>query len=380
MLEADQLDVLTTADTARWRSVLEEIGSYDFFHLPEFHRLSEINGEGEAVLVVYREQGYAIALPMLLRDITLPSELGMPLGLRDATSIRGLAGPIASEGAIPGQVIRRFQGCMQRFFEANSVITAYSRLNPLLDQLRLLEGYGTVIEQGVTVSIDLTLPLDEQVRRYSRNRRQEVARLKKLGFSCAEAGIECLDDFMRVYYETMDRLEADKAYYFDRSFVEYLLTEMGDSMRLFVCRFDGNITSAVICADCPGMVEMYLAGMATESVPMSPCKLLYDSVREWATARGAKALHMGGSIGGKRDELYKFKMAFGCREHEYHTWRHVVDPEVYDDLCRELWLWTGAEPDVSYFPAYRNPSLLLQRASGPEQPGPSAAHAAAAKR
>jgi hypothetical protein len=349
------VEVFTTGDETGWIDVLEEVGDYHFVHMPAFHRLAEIRGEGKAVMPVFREEGFTAAFPMLLRDIDIPG-VSSGGGLKDATSVSGFAGPLVSSENIPENIRQSLLQQLHSFLEQEKVVAAFSRLNPVLNQSAFLEGYGQIVERGVTLAIDLTIPQEEQFARYIRNHRQDVKSLRKNGFTCEEAGTEYLDEFTRIYCDTMQRVQAEDLYCYEKSYHEYLLREMPDVMHLFICK-DGNTTASVMMfACCRGIAEAYLAGTASEYLRFSPAKLIFDTVRIWACEAGAKVLHLGGGVGAARDSLYNFKLGFGAEERVYATWRHIIDQNTYDDLCRVARSRTGGDPDNNFFPQYRSQS------------------------
>jgi len=353
------LEVLATSEPERWNGVLRELSTYHFYNLASFHRLSEIRGQGRAEMLVYREGDFTIVYPMVVRDIDIPPIAAD--GHKDATCIPGLAGPLASAPAIPEDIRRRFIRALQEHFEDNRIITAYCRLNCLTDQQPIFEGYGQTVCHGVEITLDLTVPSEEQFARYRKDNRKTVRKLIREGFTCEEVGGEYLDEFIRIYYDTMDRKHAEPAYYFDRFFFDYLMNEMSDVTHLFICK-DGERTAAVgIYIECNGVVHAYLSGTVEDYIPKSPSKLLTDFVRRWAVEKGCRMFHMGAGDRTQRDSLWDFKMAFGGREHEYSTWRHIVSPQVYKDVCRRVAEQAGMEADESYFPKYRHPDLERRR-------------------
>lgn len=365
MRNRSHFEILTTADEGRWREVMQQIGVYDFYHLPPFHRLAELRGEGAARLAVYTEDGCAIALPMLLRGIDTPGSGRIGTGLNDATSVYGYAGPVASPD-LPEGAGRRFTQSLDGFFESEGVVCAFSRLHPLIEQSHMLDGCGEVIEVGATLSMDLTIPPEEQVARYRKRLRRDIKHLRKIGLTCSIEGPEYLEDFLGVYYGTMDRVSADGMYHFERSYFDYLAGEMSDVMNLFVCRAGRRVVSAAFFTACNGFIQGHLGGTADDFLELSPAKLLYDTVREWGNSIGARAVHLGGGVGAKRDSLYDFKMGFCGREHIYRTWRHIVDQRTYDDLCRDATRRAGVEPRGFYFPFYRHPEFQTTTSAGME--------------
>lgn len=352
------LEVFTTSESDQWNAALDDIGEYDFCHMAAFHRLAELRGEGEAVMPVYREGDHIIAFPLLFRDINIPAAEHFGEKLRDATCVYGLTGPLASSTNIPERVIKNFQQHLDDFFEQNQIISVFSRIHPLINHSHLLSGYGETIERGILLAIDTTPPPDVQYKRYRRNHKKHIEQSKEMGFTCEKVGIEHLNNFIDIYYETMDRVNAEKFYYFDRQYFNFMMREMSDTTHLFICRDKETIISAVLCTECKGIMQLYLGGTINDYVHLSPTKFLYNAAREWGNEIGVKAIQMGGGTNASRDDnLYNFKMGFGCEEHVYSTWRHIVNPETYDSLCSIACSQAGIKPESSYFPIYRHPDL-----------------------
>lgn len=356
MLDHTCLEVLTTESSALWDEVLREVDYFDFYHLSAFHRLMEASGIGKAVMPVFRDKGCVIAFPLLVRDVTIPGVVDAGNGVKDAVSVPGFSGPVASTDAPPTAKAHFIEG-LHAYLRQTGVVSVYARLHPVAYPPGLLDGYGEMVEIGASVSLDLSIPEDAQFAGYRKDHRKEIRRLQRQGFVCEKVGPEYLGDFMRLYYQTMDRVEAGPEFYFDKGYLEFLMREMPGVMHLFICRKDGDIASVEMCGVCNGMLEAYLSGTASEYVRDAPSKLLCDAIREWGNSIGARVFHLGGGVGAQRDSLFDFKMGFGGREHVYSTWRHVVDTDAYDELCRRVSQCSGIEPDDSYFPRYRHPAL-----------------------
>ncbi|MCX6344184.1 MAG: GNAT family N-acetyltransferase [Armatimonadetes bacterium] len=351
----EQVDILTTRDFEPWKQALEEVGNYDFHHLPSYHRLAEMRGEGDAFMLVYRTADCLIVFPLLLKEINLPcSKLR---GFKDATSVHGYAGPLCSKTHVSEDISNRFLRNIGDFYRSNNVVTAFTRLHPLFDQAFLLRGCGEITEIGVTVSIDLTQPPEEQRSRYRKSHRYEIERLRKKGFTCCEVGPERTDEFVRIYNQTMLDLKADDFYLYDRAYFDYLIGDMADVTHLFMCLDGDNVACVGLFATCQGIIQYHLAGTATRYRKLAPMKLLLDTVRDWGNEIDATTLHLGGGLGAKRDSLYEFKMGFGSVEHTYTAWRMVIDSAIYRELCHDAQSMIAEELDNTYFPIYRNPIL-----------------------
>lgn len=353
MPAVDQIEVATTNEPDRWIEILKEVGVYDFYHLPTYQHLAEARVGGRAVLPVFRYGRYTMAFPLLFRDITIPGSTSK--GYRDAACVPGLTGPVISSNNPPDDARHGLMQQFQNFLKQNRTVTVYSRLHFLLNQEAFLSGYGQIHEEDLEVTVDLTVPPEVQYSRYRENHRRDLKKLRNLGFVCEEAGREHLNDFLHIYYDTMYRVNARQLYYYEKSYFEYLLSEMNEATHLFVCRDGETIACAGFFAACKGHVHYLWGGTAEEYCKYSPSKLMLDQVRVWGNSIGSHVFHLGGG----NESLCNFKMGFGGREHVCSTWRYIADREVYDDLCRQAFALAGRMPEDTYFPEYRSPSLGL---------------------
>lgn len=349
-----QVEAVTASQPDRWMEILEEIGVYDFYHLPAYHRLAEIRGGGQAIMPVFRNGGHSMAFPLLVRDITFPGVASE--GYHDAACVPGLTGPLVSNSELTEDIRHGLMQQFQDYLQQNRILSVYSRLHFMLDQEAFLTGYGEIHGEGVEVTVDLTVPPEERFRIYREVNRTDIRRLRNMGFTFEETGPECLEEFMGLYYATMDRVGANQRYYFERSYFEYLVNELGDSVKFFVCKHGEVTACAVLNLVCNGHIHCYLYGDAIEYHKSNLSKLLYDETINWGHRAGYQVLHLGGG----KESLIHFKMGFGSSKHLSSTWRYVTDRAVYDDHCRSAFELAGKTPEDAYFPEYRSPSLNLE--------------------
>jgi sugar O-acyltransferase (sialic acid O-acetyltransferase NeuD family) len=79
-------------------------------------------------------------------------------------------------------------------------------------------------------------------------------------------------------------------------------------------------------------------------------------------------MHLGGGVGSREDSLFHFKMGFSDRRHMFPTWRWVVEPDAYRELCdrgvrgnvEHRVRWTSGE----YFPQYRCSTVPAEKKDG----------------
>lgn len=106
---------------------------------------------------------------------------------------------------------------------------------------------------------------------------------------------------------------------------------------------------------CHDIVQYHLGGTKDKGLALSPARLMFDTVRLWATDLGYKTFHLGGGVGGHKDSLYQFKKGFSKTEHSFYLWKWVIDSQSYDHLCQTK----NLDPTASdFFPAYRSPTPI----------------------
>ena len=361
MLEhAGVMRILTTDDTAEWCAALDGSRQYDFHQLPQYHRVAELRGEGTGQLFVYREGGYTIALPLLLRPVD-PIE---PEGWQDATSVYGYGGPVASHDVLPDAVMRNFQSALADELARRRVIAVFSRLHPLIAQDQILVGLGDRPANGQTISIDLTLSDEEQRAQYNKSCRTSLRKLKEQGFvGLHDHEKRYLPEFVSVYLETMKRAGAQSSYFFDEAYFNLLTRELASASHLFVALKDGEVAAATLCTICNGIVQDHLGGTSDAFLKFSPDRLVVDTERRWAKEVGARIFHLGGGVGAQEDSVFRYKSGFSKRRHTFRTWRWVLQPDVYDELCDRAARWNASNGlhrmSAGYFPAYRCPTSTV---------------------
>jgi len=354
------MTILGTTDEIGWMDILRGAAGFDFCHLPQYHRVAELDGDGLAKLFVWREAGHMIAFPMLVR----PIDPAHPEGWQDATSVYGYGGPIVSPSDIPGSVIRHFQAALYQAFQNLRIVTAFSRLHPLFHQHCLLEGLGEFRIKGPTVSIDLTQPEEAQWAGYHKRCRNTIRKLLEAGFvGVHDSEMRYLPAFVEIYHETMGRVSAHRDYYFDLAYFQSLARELGSALHLFVVLHNGEVAGASLATLAGGIMQDFLGGSRNAFLKMSPDRLSVDTERRYAREMGAHVLHLGGGVGSQEDSVFRYKARFSDRRHTFSTWQALFLPEVYAELCAEKVQANDSQnlraTNPDYFPAYRCPTLPL---------------------
>jgi lipopolysaccharide/colanic/teichoic acid biosynthesis glycosyltransferase len=348
--------VLTAEQADEWQAVLDRVRRYDFHHLPAYHDLAQRRREGIARLFVFRENDVTIALPLLLRPLAQePWTLSCDPDAKDATSVYGYAGPIASRDDIDPAIVTRFRHALREALEELNVTTVFSRLHPLLPQTPLLEGLGECSTVGPTASIDLTLADDDMLAKMHRSHRQDVRLLAREGYELLiDDDLQHLDAFVEIYHENMRRVSATSDYFFPIDYFRAILADPTRAKLMFLVKDDALACGSIFLL-ANDIMQFHLSGTASDFLSPSPIKLLLTQAARWGRERDCRVLHLGGGLGGKEDSLFQFKARFSDRRHEFRVWRWIVDPARYQELCFRRMQLGGLGDEFDYFPAYRRP-------------------------
>jgi len=343
-------ELLTCADP-RWGEFLASV-RHDFYHLPGYVELCARHEGGEGVAFRATEGGATLLVPMVLRP--LPGALDPDPGWRDAVAPYGYPCPLV--GGAPGA--ETLGAMLQAFREvgaAAGIISAFLRLHPLLPLPEApLRAFGDLVEHGATVYLDLGLGRAELDRQTRVNHLAGVRRLEREGFRVQLDAWEGLDDFVRIYEQTMRYRAADTFYFFQRGYYEELHRCLGGQLHLSMVRSpDGVPAAGGLFTLVDGLVQFHLSGTDEAFRRAGPAKLMLLHMRDWAQGRGARYLHLGGGVGCREDSLAFFKQGFSKLRAPFRTFRMILRPEIYQRLVeRAVREEAGPAP---FFPAYRHP-------------------------
>jgi hypothetical protein len=351
----ERFEVLGLTDENRWLDMFHQVGIYDIYHLPVYHRLSEISDEGKGILITYTKDDLIVLFPLIVRMIAnVPGLEITGQGWYDAVSVYGYSGPVASRALTKKEKVQYYASLME-YFDSAGIVSVFSSIHPLLGQAELLEGYGDLVPTAPTISIDLTLPKEIQWNNYRKRYKSKINQLKKLGYSCYEdKEKEKWDIFIDLYYELMRELNASPYYFFPMEYFSFLKNEMNDFVNLFICLHEGEVIHSAIVTCCNDIVQYHLVGAVKGGhKAMSPGKLLIDTVRLWGIEKKARSLHLGRGLGGAKDSLLHFKEGFSKQENTFWFWRFIANINKYQQFSQTLAITNFLDVDNNYFPIYR---------------------------
>ncbi|NTV74728.1 MAG: hypothetical protein HGA66_11035 [Holophaga sp.] len=167
-----------------WTSFLAE-APHDFYHLPGYVELCARRDGGEAAAFLAEEGGCAMLMPLVLRPVP-------GAGWRDACAPYGYPCPLFCGGPSPDQV-GALLGAFAGAGAGEGLVSAFFRFHPLLPVPEgPFERFGSLVDHGQTVFLDLGLPPEELERQTRVNHRADARKLLAGGFrECAEIRRGC---------------------------------------------------------------------------------------------------------------------------------------------------------------------------------------------
>jgi Acetyltransferase (GNAT) domain len=350
-------------DDPRWGEALGRL-RHDFYHLPEYVKLDSERSHAQPRAFLAISGDAELFVPYLLRrcDSLFPdSDVDEDDQVYDVVSPYGYPGVLLSDAA--RRSLEFAQQAMHQFSETlrkQGVCSAFLLMNPLLsDGLPQLFGAPLLTTIGETVAMDLTVSDAELWKGIREGHQATIKKATKAGFAARMVPLhEHIECVMDIYRQTMDRVGARDAYYFDRSYFARL-AEMPDKVHCCVVETGGQQAAACIFLECCGIVQAHLGGTGSAFLNRSPFHLLLYHAAGWAKSRGNRYLHLGSGVGGSNDPLFQFKRGFSRRLFPLLALRLITDDKKYHDLVTRRAQAAHVTVDklmsLDFFPVYRAP-------------------------
>jgi hypothetical protein len=355
-MQAGLIDI----ESADWREILSR-AKHDVYQLPNYVGLAAHMETGTPQAYFARDGMRELLVPLVIRETSSwPMDSGHTV--YDASSPYGYPGLLVTdpEGRGVDAFVSEALGVLGPVLAEVDVVSVFVRLHPFLWQpLELLAALGTLVYHGDTVGIDLHLADDEILMGIKKKHRRFVRKIQELDHHVDMTdSIERIDEFLDVYYENMDRVQASDYYYFPRQYFFDLFESLPGKVHLAFLEIGDRVACVDLLTEVDGIIECHLGATRTEFLSCSPSIPLTYYECLWAKKRGDKLLHLGGGVGGKEDSLFAFKAGFSQLRFPFYTWRRVINHTAYKGLALAWAKERGLAPDAleGYFPAYRKPA------------------------
>lgn len=338
-------------ETGRWNTLIRSFPNYEVFYLNEYARafMEEDPKNGEPILLYYEKGNDRAVNVMFKRDISKDEKLA---GRVEPKQYFDLISPYGYGG---------FWGR----------VTDYASLNRAYEDYCISQGYvcefvrfalfgdyrehysGEVETRTHNVVRTLEMPLKELWMDVKQKVRKNVKRAHKNDLKLVmENTGEHLNEFLDIYYSTMERSQAEGEFYFSRDFFE-TLNQMEDNLMYFYVLYGEHVVSAELVLYGAENVYSYLGGTRKEFFELRPNDFLKFEIIKWAHEKGLKNFVLGGGYGAD-DGIFQYKACLAPKGIvDFYIGRKIFNGSTYEMLT-DLRLQTETEYKKSgYFPEYR---------------------------
>lgn len=331
---------------------LHDIRTQDIYFWPEYGHLYEQDGT-RFCQFRHRCEAGEIYYGYLERDITWDG----PTEVRDIVTPYGYGGPLLfprEEGTM-GELAEAFAREFGALCRERGIVSEFVRFHPVLRNHEALEALYKPELYSYNVVIDLAPPIETLWKDFAHKVRKNVNKARTFGLrTVCDRSAARLDDFLSIYYATMDRRQAAASYYFPREYFEALVNTMPNNVCFFFVENEGEVVSTeLVLLGGDGLMHSFLGGTLEEAFPMRPNDLLKFAAIEWGKENGYQAYVLGGGAS-PQDGIYQYKLSFAKEGTiPFYLGKKVWDAQMYDLLVEQARRGQKEEETTGFFPLYR---------------------------
>lgn len=334
-------------DSVRWNDAVRRVPDYEAFYMNEYLRAFQLQNSGEPLLIVYSNDGDYAVNAIFRRDVARCAPFA---GKIEQNTYFDLSTPYGYGGFIgtitDGDALEREWNA---YCVSKGYICEFVRFH-LFSQYRTMFS-GKTETHTHNVVRDLELPLDEMWMDFKSKVRRNVKRANQYGLEMiVDQDGEMLPDFLRIYYGTMERTNANDEFFFSEEFFR-TLNEMRDNVTYFHATYQGKVISSELMLRGNENGYFYLGGTDSEYYEMRPNDFLKYEIIKWAKEHGLKRYILGGGYGSD-DGIFEYKKHLAPNGIvDFWIGKKIFDPEKYEKLCA----MRGIDAEAGgFFPAYRS--------------------------
>jgi len=321
----------------------------DIYFEPDYAKLYETE-ENRAVEYRFEcEYGFITNLSLKRRiDIKLPDEVQY----YDLVTPYGYGGPVIHWTNDKEKLIQAYMDDFGRYTEKEHIIAEFVRFHPILGNgVDFKEVYKSIFDRK-TVGTNLTYD-DVVAKEFSKHKRKDIRKALKnpeIRYEVTE-NPSTLQDFLKIYYSTMDRDKADDYYYFKPDYFQTMLEKFREHITAGRVFLGDQLIAMGVYFRYGKYLHAHLSGTLSEYLDYSPANILKYALAVYGHENGYEVIHYGGgSSRSPENGLYRFKKEFGKNtEFDFYIAKKVWNEEIYKQICSAV----GADVNSEFFPAYR---------------------------
>ncbi len=347
----NNLSIITLKEKEKWNEIVKSFNNYDVFYLPEYVEAFEYHGDGEPLLIYYNDRETRAINVILKRDISNIEKFRNIFKKGqyfDVTSPYGYGGFI-----IEGENYKEVNNTYNEYCKNNGIICEFVRFHLLEHYESKYDGKKENIKHNIIRKLNLNpeemlMDFEHKVRKNIKKANQNLLKIE------IDEEAKTINNFLEIYYKTMERNNAQDEYYFSKEFFE-ILNKMKDNTVYFNVLYEGKIISTEMVIYSKNNCYSYLGGTLDEYFNLRPNDFLKYEIIKWAYSKNIKNFILGGGYGNDDDGIYKYKKSFAPNGIvDFYIGQKIFNKEIYDELVEMRKNDTGFDINSKFFPLYRS--------------------------
>jgi hypothetical protein len=350
------ISVFSIEESERWDDIVKNFKNFDIYYLSGYSKAFKIHGDGEPLLLYYVDEKIKAINVVMKRDIAKDKNF---IGELKAESYFDITTPYGYGGfLIEGEITNRSLECLNNEYQSwckrERIVSEFVRFHPILKNNELLDDMYGISKLGKTVSMKLNTR-EQLWNDITGKNRNMIRKAQKSGVEIFWGRDSWLfEKFIHLYNATMEKDNAKSYYYFKRDFYKSILNDLKYNSIIFYGKYDGEIIAMTIILYSNKQLHYHLSASDKEYQNLAPTNLLLYEAACWGCENGYKSFHLGGGLGSREDNLYKFKKAFNKKlDNIFAIGEKIFDEEIYQQLIEIRKRNSQCDEEVSFFPLYR---------------------------
>lgn len=338
-------------NTEQWNQIVQSFEDYDVFYLNEYVTafMNEEKKNGTPILLLYENNDDRAINVVFRRDVADDEKFSgkIPHGtyydLISPYGYGGFWGRIEDHDTLN----RTYNAYCAR----NGYICEFVRFELFSDYHRHYDGETETRTHNVVRNLEM--PLDEMWMDFKQKVRKNVKRAQQNNLEIIIENTDAhLQDFLDIYYSTMDRSNAEGEYYFSKEFYQ-TLNRMRDNIMYFHVLAEGKVISTELVIYGAENCYSYLGGTYRDYFDLRPNDFLKYEIIKWAKEKGLKNFVLGGGYGAD-DGIFQYKTCLAPKGIvDFYIGRKIFDEGKYQRLVEIRANENPACRESGYFPKYR---------------------------
>lgn len=347
---------LSIEDRGEWTAYMNRLPKLmqDVYYTPDYYEIYEKNGDGKAFCFVFEDVNHLALYPFLLNRI---NDLGYELdkSFYDIQGAYGYNGVLSTSN--DPYFIEEFYNEFNKFCEHIGIIAEFTRFQPLFGNHKFSKGFLDIIYNRKTVYVNLKQKYDEIYQNYSHSTKGNLktalknnvivlAYINKFPYS---------KDFISMYKETMDRVNAEPYLYFNEDYFENTFYSL-PVIQFVVFKNELPVASS-ICLTNSYNIYIHFEASKKQYLHLRPNDILIDTITKWAIGNGYKTIYLGGGTNqDEEDSLLRFKEKFSKTTRDFYIGKKIHNSEIYNRIIEQ---WSTKYPHL--VDKYKNTLLKYRK-------------------